>query len=63
MVRVKTNQLRGKKKEELIKDLDEQKNELASLKVTFLIIFLFALTVYVFNLTRKLLKFFFNFLK
>jgi len=33
MTRVKTRDLRGKKKEELLKALDEQKNELASLKV------------------------------
>lgn len=33
MVRVKAHQLRGKKKEELVKELEEQKNELASLKV------------------------------
>ncbi len=33
MARVKTQELRGKKKEELLKMLDEQKNELASLKV------------------------------
>lgn len=36
MVRVKTQNLRGKKKEELLKDLEDQKNELASLKVNFL---------------------------
>ncbi|KAI1731490.1 ribosomal l29 protein [Ditylenchus destructor] len=33
MVKVKTNQLRGKKKEELLKDLEDQKTELASLKI------------------------------
>lgn len=36
MVRVKTQSLRGKKKEELLKDLEDQKNELASLKVKIL---------------------------
>lgn len=33
MTRVKTHELRGKKKEELLKMLDEQKTELASLQV------------------------------
>uniref|UniRef100_A0A915EQP2 Large ribosomal subunit protein uL29 n=1 Tax=Ditylenchus dipsaci TaxID=166011 RepID=A0A915EQP2_9BILA len=33
MVRVKTHTLRGKKKEELLKDLEDQKTELASLKI------------------------------
>lgn len=37
MVRVKANQLRGKKKEELLKDLEEQKNELSALKVIFFV--------------------------
>jgi len=34
MARVKARDLRGKKKEELQKQLDEQKNELAGLQVS-----------------------------